>query len=72
MEPITINGVEYKIKCSLALVEKMRLRDFPALAIELIVFKDGKRLKWKDFKGTYEAQKISDNIRRKINGEDLY
>ena len=70
MDQVTINGNKYTIRCSFAIEEKVKGREFPGIKIELIIKDENEmKLTWKDFKNTYLAEKICDYIRNTINGQ---
>ena len=71
-EKVTINGKKVQFQCKYAYAEKMINVDDPALKLSFRIWIEGVEIKWKDFKGTYLAEKISNYIKNTINGQKTF
>lgn len=72
---VTINDVKYSIYARYALPEKaINTEDALGIKVQIVVEEvdTGKVLKWKEMKGTYLSEKISDYVENTINGQRTF
>ena len=72
---VTINNIKYRICARYALPEKAaNMDDVLGVKVQIVVEEvaTGKVLTWKEMKGTYLANKISDYIQNTINGQRTF
>ncbi len=70
-----VNDIEYKFFADLVYCEKMsREEDLLGIKVGLMVIRvhDNKLFSWKEIKGTYLAEKITDFVKNTINGQATF
>ena len=67
---LTVNGAKYWFRCLWTFDKKAPNDDRPAMQLVFNVYKDGVGwIDWKDYKGTYFAEKFKDYVQNTLNGQ---
>jgi len=75
MEILTINNIDYDIRVDYAYPEKVATMDYYLglkIAVKVMRVSDKRVFTWKEIKGTYIAEKISDYVKNTINGQRTF
>lgn len=70
-DSLTINNKKYFFRCVWSFNEKAQNEDKPAMKLIFNVFNDTDKewVNWKDFKGSYLAEKLTDYVKNSLNGQ---